>query len=129
MLSGITCSESGYLRKYSRATCICADRVSLPVQGSGKEVPKLFNPAEEYNDKAVLLVTLASKTITLTAKEVTGMPWPQFVRLMKVRSSIDVPCLAEQSANVNIALLSLILADSDVPVCSSAISALQSTFA
>ena len=57
------------------------------MQGSAKEVPKLFNPAEEYNDKSVLLVTLAQKTITLTAKEVTGMPWPQFVRLMKVSAT------------------------------------------
>ena len=70
---------------------VLADRADLPAQGSAKEVPKLFNPAEEYNDKSVLLVTLAQKTITLTAKEVTGMPWPQFVRLMKVRSNIKAP--------------------------------------
>lgn len=59
--------------------------VIVSVQGVAKEAPKLFNPAEEYDEKSVLLVTLSQKTITLTAKEVTGMPWPQFVRLMKVR--------------------------------------------
>ena len=71
----------------------------LIMQGSAKGAPKLFNPAEEYDEKSVLVVTLAHKTITLTAKEVTGMPWPQFVRLMKVRSS-DVPHLMCPCSNV-----------------------------
>ena len=69
---------------------LASDRAVLSDQGSAKEVPKLFNPAEEYDDKSVLLVTLSQKTITLTAKEVTGMPWPQFVRLMKVRADSSV---------------------------------------
>ena len=58
------------------------------MQGPPKNVPRLFNPAEDYDDRSVLVVTLSEKTITLTAKEVTGMPWQQFVRLMKVRASI-----------------------------------------
>ncbi len=57
------------------------------MQGPPKNVPRLFNPAEDYDDRSVLVVTLSEKTITLTAKEVTGMPWQQFVRLMKVRAS------------------------------------------
>ena len=72
---------------------VAANRAVLAVQGSAKEVPKLFNPAEEYDDKSVLLVTLSQKTITLTAKEVTGMPWPQFVRLMKVRADSNFTSL------------------------------------
>ena len=44
----------------------------------------LFNPAEEYDAKSVLLVSLSDTPITLTAQQVTSMPWRQFVRLMKV---------------------------------------------
>ncbi len=54
----------------------------MPMQA--KEVPKLFNPAEEYDAKAILLVSLSDTPITLSAQQVTGMPWRQFVRLMKV---------------------------------------------
>ena len=90
-------------------TCQRSHPVILSVQGLAKEAPKLFNPAEEYDDKSVLLVTLAQKTITLTAKEVTAMPWPQFVRLMKVSNNGGL-CLrrsAELSPTCKLYLLQL----------------------
>ena len=49
-----------------------------------KKVPVLFNPTGAYDAEAVLLVSLGDSAITLTAQQVTGMPWRQFVRLMKV---------------------------------------------
>lgn len=44
----------------------------------------LFSPMGQYDAEAVLLVSLADTPITLTAHQVTSMPWKQFVRLMKV---------------------------------------------
>ena len=48
----------------------------------------LFNPMGAYDSEAVLLVSLGDTAITLTAQQVTGMPWRQFVRLMKARSHL-----------------------------------------
>lgn len=62
--------------------CSFSGGAHVPTQA--KEVPKLFNPAEEYDAKSVLLVSLSDTPITLTAQQVTSMPWRQFVRLMKV---------------------------------------------
>ena len=48
--------------------------------------PALFNLADTYKSDALLLVSLAEgPPISLTAQQVTQMPWRQFVRLMKVR--------------------------------------------
>lgn len=44
-----------------------------------------------YDAEAVLLVSLAETPITLTAQQVTSMPWKQFVRLMKVGAASCSP--------------------------------------
>ncbi len=49
----------------------------------------LFSPMGQYDAEAVLLVSLAETPITLTAHQVTSMPWKQFVRLMKVRPPVS----------------------------------------
>jgi hypothetical protein len=55
----------------------------------------MFNPADAYNADAVLLVSLAEgPPISLTAQQVTQMPWRQFVRLMKARRAALTAALA-----------------------------------
>ena len=61
------------------------ERVTQAPPPQPKKVPVLFNPTGAYDAEAVLLVSLGDAAITLTAQQVTGMPWRQFVRLMKVR--------------------------------------------
>ena len=51
---------------------------------AASKAPVLFSPMGQYDAEAVLLVSLADTPITLTAHQVTSMPWKQFVRLMKV---------------------------------------------
>ena len=38
----------------------------------------------EYDPNCVLLVSLQDKPLTLTAQQVTCLPWLQYVRLIKV---------------------------------------------
>lgn len=65
------------------------------MQATGKKVPVLFSPMGAYDADAVLLVSLAETPITLTAQQVTSMPWKQFVRLMKARLLLPATlCLA-----------------------------------
>ena len=53
---------------------------------AGAAQPALFNLADSYKGDALLLVSLAEgPPISLTAQQVTQMPWRQFVRLMKVQ--------------------------------------------
>ena len=54
-----------------------------------KEAPKLFNPAMEYDPNCVLLVSLQDKPLTLTAQQVTCLPWLQYVRLIKVNPRLQ----------------------------------------
>ncbi|BDA42397.1 hypothetical protein COCOBI_03-2840 [Coccomyxa sp. Obi] len=59
------------------------DKPAEDSQAAGQKVPVLFSPMGAYDADAVLLVSLAETPITLTAQQVTSMPWKQFVRLMK----------------------------------------------
>ena len=52
-------------------------------------MPKLFNPAMEYDPQCVLLVSLQDKPLMLTAQQVTCLPWLQYVRLIKVSSWLE----------------------------------------
>lgn len=63
---------------------------------AGAAQPTLFGLADTYKSDALLLVSLAEgPPISLTAQQVTQMPWRQFVRLMKVqpaeRSVLQAP--------------------------------------
>ena len=60
---------------------------ALQAPATPQRMPTLFNPMGTYDSEAVLLVSLGDTAITLTAQQVTGMPWRQFVRLMKVSCS------------------------------------------
>ena len=62
----------------------CHTRLVCACQAPAKETPKLFNPAMEYDPNCVLLVSLQDKPLTLTAQQVTCLPWLQYVRLIKV---------------------------------------------
>ena len=80
-------SRAQALRRAGAARVVNAT-LTLACRAQAVRRPAMFNPADAYNADAVLLVSLAEgPPISLTAQQVTQMPWRQFVRLMKARQA------------------------------------------